>query len=71
MRLLVDYGLGIWINALRGLNGKLGGRLIRAVGRMGMIGSERGGDRVIGSYGMKRECSLTISALDEVLAFEM
>jgi len=55
MRLLVDSGLGIWINALRDLIGKLGDRLIRAVGRMGMIGSEREGDRVIDNYGMKRE----------------
>ena len=35
-----------------------------------MIGLERGGDRVIGNYGMKRESSLTISSLD-VLAIGM
>jgi len=55
MRLLVDHGLETWINALRGLSGRLGDRSIREVARTGMIGSERGGDRVIGNYGMKRE----------------
>lgn len=70
MRLLVDNGLGTWINALRGLIGRLGNRSTREAGRMGMIGSERAGDRVIGNYGMKREFSFTISSLD-ILAFEM
>ena len=37
---------------------------------MGMIGSERAGDRVIGNYGMKREFSLTISSLN-ILAIGM
>ena len=54
-RLLVVLGLGIWINVLRDLIGKPGNRPIREVGRKGMIGSERGGDRVIGNYGMRRE----------------
>ena len=35
-----------------------------------MIGSGRGGARLIGNYGMKREFSLTISSLD-VLAIGM
>jgi hypothetical protein len=59
----VVYGLGIWINALRDLSGRLGNKqmgmpiqIIKIVGK-GMIGSERGGDRVIGNYGMRRESS--------------
>jgi hypothetical protein len=63
----VVYGLGIWINVLRDLIGKLGNRLIRdeMEVRKGMIGSERGGDRVIGNYGMRREFEFlhTTSAL--------
>jgi hypothetical protein len=57
----VVFGLGIWINALRGPNGILGNRqmgipiqTIKIV-EMGMIGSERGEARVIGNYGMRRE----------------
>ena len=63
MRLLVDYGLGIWINALRGLNGKLGDRSIRLVLRKGMIGSGRGGARLIGNCGMKREFEFFVTIL--------
>jgi hypothetical protein len=59
----VVYGLGIWINALRGLSGKLGSRPIREVGSMGMIGSERGEARVIGNYGMRREFEFFLTLL--------
>jgi len=51
------HGLGIWINVFRDLIGRLGNRSIREEMevRKGMIGSEKGGDRVIGNYGMRRE----------------
>jgi hypothetical protein len=51
----VVHGLEIWTNALRDLIGIPGNRPIREVGRKGMIGLERGGARVIGNYGMRRE----------------
>jgi hypothetical protein len=51
-------GSGMWINALRGLSGKLKKRRMRI--RKGMIGLERGGGRVIGNYGMRRESSISL-----------
>jgi hypothetical protein len=59
----VVYGLGIWINVLKDLSGKLGNRPIREVERKGMIGSERGGARVIGNYGMRREFEFFLTLL--------